>query len=188
MKIFAETERLILREIIEEDEDGLFLLDSNPEVHRYLGNNPVKDRSQIRDVIQFIRKQYEDFGIGRWAVIEKESGNFIGWSGMKYITEETNGHHNFHDIGYRLIQNYWGKGYATESAKAALSYAFREMNLTEIYGMTHVENKGSINVLTKLGLNINGTFKDNGLIINWHQLSKKNWEKKNSIETMQMKS
>ncbi len=180
MKIFTETERLILREISEVDEEGMFRLDSNPEVHRYLGNNPVKDRHQIREVIQFIRKQYVELGIGRWAVIEKNSGNFIGWCGMKFITDETNGHINFHDIGYRLIQDYWGKGYATESAKAALSYAFTEMNLSEIYGMTHVENKGSINVLTKLGLRITGTFEDNGLLINWHQLSKEEWEKLHS--------
>lgn len=176
MKIFAETERLILREIAESDEEGLFRLDSNPEVHRYLGNNPVKEKSQIREVIKFIRQQYTDFGIGRWAVIEKESGNFIGWCGMKYINEETNGHINFHDIGYRLIQEYWGKGYATESAKAALAYAFIEMKLTDIYGMSHVENQGSINVLTKLGLQITGTFEDNGLLINFHHLSGKHWE------------
>ena len=79
MKIFAETERLILREIAESDEEGLFRLDSNPEVHRYLGNNPVKEKSQIREVIKFIRQQYTDFGIGTWAVIEKESGNWLVW-------------------------------------------------------------------------------------------------------------
>lgn len=177
MKIFAETERLILREIVEEDEDGMFRLDSNPEVHRYLGNKPVKDTSQIRDVIKFIRQQYIDYGIGRWAVVEKESGNFVGWAGMKFITQETNGFDNFHDIGYRLIQDYWGKGYATESAKAALKYAFSEMNLTDIYGMTHVENQGSINVLSKLGLRIVNTFKQDDLPVNWHHLSKQDWEK-----------
>jgi ribosomal-protein-alanine N-acetyltransferase len=176
MKIFAETDRLILREIVEADEEALFRLDSNPEVHRFLGNNPVKDISQIRAVIQMIRGQYADFGIGRWAVIEKTSGNFIGWCGMKYIIEETNGHIHFHDIGYRLIHEYWGKGYATESGKAALSFAFREMELTDIYGMTHVENQGSINVLTKLGLQIKGTFEDKGLLINWHHISKSQWE------------
>lgn len=182
MKIFAETERLILREIVESDEDDLFRLDSNPEVHRYLGNNPVKERSQIQEVIKFIRQQYVDFAIGRWAVIEKESGNFIGWCGIKYIPEHTNGHIDFHDIGYRLIQEYWGKGYATESAKAALSYAFTKMNLKDIYGMTHVENQGSINVLTKLGLQITGTFVENGLLINWHQLSRDEWVKSGAFQ------
>lgn len=177
MKIFAETARLILREIVEQDEDGMFRLDSNPEVHRYLGNKPVKDISQIRDVIKFIRQQYIDYGIGRWAVVEKESGNFVGWAGMKFITEETNGLVNLHDIGYRFIQDYWGKGYATESAKAALKYAFNEMDLTDIYGMTHVGNQGSINVLNKLGLRIINTFEQDDLQINWHHMSKQDWEK-----------
>src|SRR5688572_22851664 len=129
MRIFAKTERLILREILPSDEQGLFEMDSDPEVHRYLGNNPVKDITQIREVIAHVRGQYEKYGIGRWAAIERSSGNFIGWAGLKFITEPENGHVHFHDVGYRLARKYWGKGYATESAKAALVYAFNTMKL-----------------------------------------------------------
>lgn len=72
MEIFIETERLILREIVAEDEIALFEVDSNPKVNTYLGNNPVKNIEQIRSIIQFIRQQYIDNGIGRWAMIEKK--------------------------------------------------------------------------------------------------------------------
>ena len=71
MKIFLETERFILREIIPTDVDGLFQLDSDPEVHRFLGKNPVSDKSQIVEAIHLIRQQYIDNGIGRWAISAK---------------------------------------------------------------------------------------------------------------------
>ena len=56
------------------------------------------------------------------------------------MKETINNHINFYDVGYRLAQKHWGKGYATESAKASLRYAFEEMNLTEVFGITHIEN------------------------------------------------
>ena len=73
MKIFIETKRLILREILPTDVDGLFELDSDPEVHKYIGNKPIKDKNQIIDIINFIRQQYKDNGIGRWAIIDKKN-------------------------------------------------------------------------------------------------------------------
>ena len=62
--------------------------------------------------------QYEENGIGRWAVIENKSGELIVWSGIKLIKEETNGYKDFYDLGYRLRPQFWVLGCATESAKA----------------------------------------------------------------------
>jgi len=72
-----ETERLILREILPEDEAALFEMDSDPEVHRYLGNDPVKDIEQIRNAIKFIRKQYSDNGIAVGPVVLKENNELL---------------------------------------------------------------------------------------------------------------
>jgi ribosomal-protein-alanine N-acetyltransferase len=172
MKIFAETERLILRELIPTDEEGMFALDSDPEVHRYLGNNPFTSIEQSRQEIGFIEKQYAENGIGRWAVIEKSTNNFIGWSGLKLSTKEVNKHTDFYDIGYRLIKKYWGKGYATESAIAALNYGFDELKLNEIYGMADVNNTGSNNILKKLGLTFIETFDYDGVPYNWYEIKR----------------
>lgn len=60
-------------------------------------------------MIDSIRRQYIENGIGRWAVIDKESNNFVGWSGLKLITAKINNHQNFYDLGYRLIKRYWGR-------------------------------------------------------------------------------
>lgn len=175
IKIFAETERLILREIVHEDEDAFFELDSDPEVHRYLGNNPVKNIQETRDIIKAIRKQYIDNGIGRWAMIEKNTDRFIGWTGLKLVRENINGHINFYDLGFRLIRKYWGKGYATESAIASLSYGFDKLNLLEIYGMADHENAGSIHVLTKAGLTYIETFYHVGIKHYCYKIDRNEW-------------
>ena len=90
-----ETERLILREIIPDDRNGLFAIDSDPDVNIYLGRNPVEDIEQIDDLIKFIRKQYIDNGIGRWAIIDIKTNDFIGWTGLKFVTDLTNKHKNY---------------------------------------------------------------------------------------------
>jgi ribosomal-protein-alanine N-acetyltransferase len=77
MQVFLETDRLIIREILPSDEVGMFELDSDPEVHKYLGNKPITNLEQARLNIEFIRQQYKDNGIGRWAVIEKESKSLL---------------------------------------------------------------------------------------------------------------
>ena len=153
MKFHIETERLILRELRESDLDGMFELDCDPEVHRYLGNKPVKTKEESKIIITDIIKQYSERGIGRWAAIEKSSGEFIGWSGIKLNTEyNMNGFAKYYDVGYRLIKRYWGKGYATESGKAAVNYAFNVLKLPELYGITEMENQASHNALLKIGL------------------------------------
>ena len=171
MEIFAETERLILREIMEEDEQRLFELDSDPEVHRYLGNQPVQSIEQIRLVIAFIQQQYEDNGIGRWAVIEKSSGAFLGWSGLKLFRENVNGHSDFYELGYRFMKKHWGKGYATESAKASVNYGFNTLESKEIFAMTDVNNAASKQVLQKTGFKHVETFQFNDEPTDWYKIA-----------------
>jgi RimJ/RimL family protein N-acetyltransferase len=176
MNIYAETERLILRPLEATDDHGMFELDSDPEVHRYLGNNPVQDIEQIRQVIQMVRRQYEDNGIGRWAVVEKSSGHFIGWSGLKLVKEVTNGHVNFYDLGYRLIRKYWGHGYATESARAAVIYGFNTLKLEDLYGMADVNNRASRAVLEKCGLRWVNSYEDEGDQMDWFHMNREDFE------------
>ncbi len=175
MKILAETERLILREIEPEDVEGLFALDSDPEVHRYLGHQTLKTRDEAAAVIRFIRQQYVEHGIGRWAVVERESNNFLGWSGLKLVTEPMNNHTMFYDIGYRIIRNYWGRGYATESAVAALRYGFEEMKLSIIYAAAHGRNEASNHILKKLGLTFVEEFDYHDTRCNWYALERSTW-------------
>jgi [ribosomal protein S5]-alanine N-acetyltransferase len=178
MKIFIETERLFLREILLTDVDGMFELDSDPEVHRYLGNKPVTSKEQIVDVINFIRQQYIDNGIGRWAIIDKKTNNFIGWSGLKFVTDLTNNNKNYYDLGYRLIKKYWGQGIATETAIASLNYAFKELKANEVYAMADCDNDGSNKILKKIGLNFIESFNLDGVEHNWYKIEKNEYDNK----------
>ena len=177
-KIFVETERLILREILPTDIDGLFELDSDPDVHRYLGNKPVTDKSQIVEVIYFIRQQYIANGIGRWAIIDKKTNDFIGWTGLKFVTDLTNNHINYYDLGYRLIKKYWGQGIATEMAIASLDYAFNILNTDKVYAMADCKNDGSNKILRKIGLNFIEKFDLHGVEHNWYKIERTEYESK----------
>jgi ribosomal-protein-alanine N-acetyltransferase len=170
MNIFAETERFILREILPSDIDGMYELDSDPDVHKYLGNKPVTTKDQVVELISFIRQQYIDHGIGRWAIIDKKSGNFLGWAGLKFVTSETNNHKNYYDLGYRLIKKYWGQGIATETAHASLEYAFDILKANEVYAMAACENIGSNKILKKVGFQFIETFNLDGIKHNWYKI------------------
>ncbi len=170
MSIIIQTERLILRELLPTDDEAMYDLDSNPNVHEYLGNKPVLKVEESRKYINSIRKQYVENGIGRYAVILKETQQFIGWCGIKYITEPENMHINFYEIGYRFIEEYWGKGFGYESAKAWLDYGFNSMKIKTMYASAHIENTGSRKILEKIGMELKNEYDWNGIPCVWYEL------------------
>ena len=175
-----ETERLIIREIRKSDLEGMFALDSSTEVHKYLGNKTIKTKEEAEKIIKFIQQQYKERGIGRFAVIEKASGNFIGWSGFKLNQgnkEEVNGFQNFIDIGYRFIPKYWKKGYGLEAAIACLDYGFNTLNFDVIYGSADIKNAGSNKILQKIGLQFVNEFTFENIKANWYELKKEDYGK-----------
>ena len=170
MKNSIETERLLLRPLLAEDADGMFALDSDPEVHRFLGNQPIQSKEEAVSVIAFVQEQYESLGIGRWAVLEKSSGEFLGWSGLKKITEPFLGMPFYYDLGYRFRTQYWGKGFATEAAKAWVNEGFHTLQLTELFASTHLENHASAGVLIKCGFTEQSPVEREGDRYRWFHL------------------
>ena len=167
------TERLILREVVLSDAEDLFEMDSDPLVHRYIDNQPLKSIDEEIKVIEYLHGQCKTNGIGRWAVIDKETGECLGWCGLKYFTTPENGHVNFYELGYRFKQKHWGKGYATESSKAVINYAFNTMEIDTIYAMVDQKNDASKHVLEKCGFKFVNIFYDEGQAIEWLELIKK---------------
>lgn len=163
---------MLLRELLPTDLDGMYRLDSDPEVHRYLGNRPVHDKKHLAEVIESVRNQYVLYGIGRWAVIEKSTGQFAGWAGLKWIRETTNNHCFYHDLGYRLIRACWGKGYASECASVCVHYGFEHLNLKEIWAAAHIENMASNRVLMKTGFTKLNTFMYDESVHNWYKIER----------------
>jgi ribosomal-protein-alanine N-acetyltransferase len=169
-----ETERLLLRPFEHTDAEAMFALDSNPNVHLYLGNNPLTSIDQCHAYIDSIQKQYRQNGIGRFVAVLKDTGETIGWIGLKLVTEEENGHVNFYDIGYRLREEFWGKGYASEAAQAWVDYAFNEMKIPTLYAMAHIDNDGSNRILQKLGMQQKNIYGHSDLPCYWYELDNYN--------------
>ena len=171
MNILFETERCIIRELEETDIEGMFTLDSNPEVHRFLGNTPIKTKEEALKMIRHVRQQYIDNGIGRLAIIEKTSGAFMGWTGLK-LEKGVRADREYYDLGYRLLQKYWGKGIATETAIASLQYGFETLQLEEINAAADVDHIASNSILKKVGMQFVETFLFEGTPHNWYSIKK----------------
>jgi ribosomal-protein-alanine N-acetyltransferase len=171
MAFITETERLILREIELSDTSGMFELDSNPDVLRYLSEPLVNNIEESRKKIINIKTQYLKNGVGRWAVIEKSTGEFLGWAGLKLEKKIIYNPTSYYDIGYRFIKKFWGNGFATEAARACIKYGFENFKIGEIYADTDSNNLASKNVLEKIGLKYMRTFNDKGFNIDWYKVS-----------------
>lgn len=150
MNFYIETDRFILREFRATDVDDLFEMDADPEVHAYLGNNPVKSKEEVEEGIEYVRRQYKDYGIGRWMIEDKQTGEGLGWSGLKYETSDID-QSKYYDLGYRLKRKHWGKGIAYETSEMAIEFGFDNLNLKKISAAAHKENGASNRVLEKLG-------------------------------------
>jgi RimJ/RimL family protein N-acetyltransferase len=176
MKIYAETPRLILREMTLADAEGMLALNSDPDVMKYIGTPVLTTIEENIKDIKHVRAQYEELGVGRLSVILKETGEFLGWSGLKRVTETLNAHVNYLDLGYRFIQKHWGKGYASEAAHASLEYGFNTFDDPKIYAIIMPANSGSRNVLEKSGLHYVNNFIGYNEDLAWFEISREKWE------------
>jgi len=154
--MILQTDRLLLRELNPDDAGDLYQLNLDPDVIKYTGDDAFKT---VEAAAAFL-KAYDDYlknGYGRWAMIEKETGAFIGWCGLKFHADA-----NETDIGFRLFKQYWNKGFATEAASACLDYGFKTLYIKSIIGRAMADNTASIRVLEKIGLTFEKPFEFHG--------------------------
>lgn len=155
MSDFLETERLVLRQFTADGADLLIELDSDPEVMRYLtGGEPSVPPSVVRErVIPNVLATYERWEgrFGLLAAYEKDSGDFIGWFQLR---PEREGPLDEVELGYRLRRDAWGKGHATEAARALLRKGFSELGLRVVWGETMGVNVASQKVMEKAGMSV----------------------------------
>jgi len=146
MSLVCETKRLILREWCVDDAKVLFKLQTDPEIIKYTGESPMPS---LAHTIEFLEKydQYAKNGFGRWLVVIKEDNTAIGWCGLKNDKD-----FGEIDLGYRFLKPYWGRGYASESALAALKTGFEKYNMNRITARVAKENTASEKVLIKIGM------------------------------------
>ncbi|MCF6131981.1 GNAT family N-acetyltransferase [Flavobacterium wongokense] len=173
MNLILETERLILRPLELSDVDGFFAMNDNPNVSKYL-RIPLKTRGEAEAYIRKIINEYQKNGIGRFAVVLKNTNNLIGFSGLKLRANAENGYENVYDLGYRFAEEHWHQGFATEAAQAWLKYGFNEMKLSVIHACAVKDNIGSNKVLQKLGFEFTNEYMANNEPHNWYKIEKHN--------------
>lgn len=148
MKVILETDRLLLREFVEEDAEAFFKLNSDLEVLRFVPDKPLLNVEQARQLlVDHPIADYRKYGFGRGACILKSTGEQIGFAGLKYLKELGEV-----DVAYRLMPTHWGLGFATEAALASVRFGFAELGLKRIIGLAMPENVASVRVLEKTGL------------------------------------
>lgn len=175
MNPFIETPRLILREFVEKDAEGVFEFGSNPEVQRYTGDKNLTSTAEAFELIRKVWfKDYTTYGYGRWAVIYKPHNKLIGFAGLKYLPKI-----NETDIGFRFLPEYWNQGIATEASIEIITYGFEILKLKRIIGIAMKENIGSHKVLKKIGLTQYkvGEYEGDGEEHDWYKIEQKNYLK-----------
>lgn len=161
MKVIIETDRLIIRPFTLKDVEPAHQMNLDEDVSRYTGDGGVVSKEETeRRIIEDVFGDYEKYGFGRLAVELKQEETFIGFAGLKYLEDMDEV-----DLGYRFMKKYWGKGIATESAKACIDFGFDQLNINKIIAMIIPENKGSLRVLEKLKFNFDKKIIDENQII-----------------------
>jgi len=153
--MIIETERLILREWKKSDVDSMATINQDPKVMEFFPS--TRSYAETEKFIDGNIRAYEKYGYCLYAVELKEGHKFIGFVGLNY-TDFAAHFTPAVEIGWRLGSQFWGKGYATEGAKAALDYGFKKCGLKEIVSFTVPTNVRSIRVMEKMGLKLDGNF------------------------------
>lgn len=159
MNVYLETNRLILRQFIEDDLNDLFKLNSDLEIMRYInGGQPANYQDIKHDLFKKLVDYQTNQDYGYWAAVEKTSNKFIGWfhflttTNFAYLTEFNLVSGNEIALGYRLCRDNWNRGFASEGSKAIIAKGFSELGVTKVVSWALVENKASIRVMEKVGL------------------------------------
>lgn len=169
MRNIVETSRLILREFKREDYRELFPILANPNVMKFSVSGCLTV-TQTQEKIDSYIDSYRQYGFGKWAVILKEDKQLIGYCGI--AVEKIDGKQEI-ELGYRLSDKYWGKGLATEAAKAALQHGLNELKLPYIIAIVEPANIASIKVIEKLGMEYKRQTIFYGLEMNVYQIDLK---------------
>lgn len=148
-----ETERLILRQFVLSDVDSFYELGTDPQIIRYVGNQPFASLDMAREIlISAPLNDYATRGFGRFACVWKATGEVIGFCGPKFLPDLGDV-----ELGYRFLPRYWGMGLATESARAVIDYARDTLHLHRLIALVHQDNVASARVLEKLGFSVERT-------------------------------
>lgn len=166
----VKTERLILRGFVESDFDAYAEMCADPEVMRYLGGQPLPRSEAWRNMAMIVGHWYLR-GYGFWAVEEQATGQTIGrigcWQPEGWLGLE---------VGWTLHRPYWGRGYATEAARASVDYAFSELGQLQVIHYIDPLNQASQQVALRLGAKVIQTTPLFGRDVLVYAINREDWQ------------
>lgn len=144
------TARLLLRPVAPADLDDLYALDNDPEVMRYINGGQSTPYDVVRDELLpvFLHRDARGDTYGFWAAQTRSQHAFIGWFSLRLIDRMG----RRAALGYRLCRSFWGRGYATEGARALIAHGFADERLQGVVATTYEENCASRRVMEKVGM------------------------------------
>ena len=165
--MIIETNRLILREYTLDDYDDLYKIISDPEVMKYYPK-PYDEKGAKR-WIEWSIQNYKNHGFGWWAIILKETNEYIGDCG---ITIQNINNEMLPEVGYHLSKHHWRKGYAKEAGKAVIEWAFKNTNYTSLYSYMNAENIASYSTAASIGMKKIDEFYDDNEFLYVYKIEK----------------
>lgn len=168
-----ETERLTLRAFREDDVEPLHQLMQDPDVVRFIGDRRIPSLLETWRGVAGWLGHWAMRGYGLWAVDERESGRLVGRIGLINPAEWPGP-----EVGYTLGKPWWGLGYATEGARAAMRWGFEHLDVDELISLIDPENTASINVATKLGESLKGETEILGSRVRIYAISREQWARR----------
>jgi RimJ/RimL family protein N-acetyltransferase len=156
MEPFLETERMLLRRFTLDDVDDVYRLDSDPLVRTFVEDGRPVTREEAVATVEHWLTYYERFEIfGFWAAIDRNTSSFIGWFHFRPQAGSPAGEP---ELGYRLLSSAWGKGYATEGARALIDKGFESPLVALVVAETMAVHTASRRVMEKSGMRHVRTF------------------------------
>lgn len=167
-----ETAHLVLRAWKAQDAGTWHAILQEEGILRYFPNPRPPQRERADEYIAHHLAHWERYRCGHWAVVTPGDGQIVGWSGLEYLPELRQT-----EVAYLLSKRVWGRGYATEAARAAVRYSFETAQLDQIIGLVHPGNAASVRVLEKCGMTLAGRLALWGMEMLRYRVSRHEYEK-----------
>lgn len=179
MTTILQTPRLLLRELTDEDHEALFEMYQDARMNRFIGGPPPPREEYWKKVRETWPAYYARHGFGLWATVRRDDGRLMGRCGL--LSQEVDGERHV-EVAYALAPEFWGRGYATEAARAIRDHAFRTLDAPHVISLILPENAGSIRVAERDGMTFWKMADFRGYHLRVFRITRAEWEKLTGAE------
>jgi ribosomal-protein-alanine N-acetyltransferase len=167
------TDRLCLRRFCRQDLDAYAKIMGDYDVGKWFPKGDRYTREEAKKSLDNILKHWDKHDFGIWAITDKEKSVLLGRCGLNLITETAEV-----ELDFVLAREFWGKGYATEAARAAIAYGFEILKLDKIIALAKPENIASRKVIEKIGMRYKKNAKYWGIVCAYYEILKVEYTRK----------